>query len=234
MQLASFQKTFKTIGISLFLLVVLGGTILLGKEASRYFASASTCQVKDIGVTSVTANSVSIIWSSDEATQGTIEYGTNAGDLTFSAPEAQSSKNHNVSLSLLTPNTIYYYLVKIGDKKCDSSGQSCNVSCVPWSFTTAPLTFPTEIVQPLVSPTMYISATSVPTVVATATIVSTPTVVPTSGPTSSVSLFCQQTQANIGVTSSDSVKWQGAKQYDIDNNGVINSIDVIKCKQAGK
>lgn len=226
MNLATFQKKIKTAGIAVFLLVVLGTTIILGRQANIYFARASSCSIKEVGADQVTTNNAMISWMTDDMSQGMVEYGINATNLTFSTPEGQPGKAHNVNLSLLTPNTVYYYLIKIGDKKCDASGQICGASCVPWSFTTAAIVPQEEIVKPIDTPTPYLSPTAAvvpPTLFATS---ATPKI---SISPSGASSLCAGISANIGKTDK-SPDWASVKKYDIDGNGRINSLDVVKCK----
>lgn len=235
MQMASFQKTAKILGLIVLMLLVLGGVIVLGKGASSYFAKASSCQAQKVTAANLTENSAVITWQSDDISQGRVEYGTNASNLTFSAPEATSGKDHNVRLTLLTPNTVYYYLVTIGSNKCDSSGQVCTASCVPWSFTTATAAPQEKVSQPILTPTVIVSPTR--TVTVSPTLVVSPTnaatVSSTPAPTSSLSAFCTKVKENLQA-SSQSANWEQVKQYDIDSNLVINGLDVFKCQQQGK
>lgn len=234
MQLASFQKTAKVIGLVVLLVIVLGGVIVLGQGASSYLAKASSCQAQKVSATNVSENSAVITWQTEDISQGRVEYGTNATNLTFSAPEATSGKDHNVRLTLLTPNTVYYYLVTIGNNKCDSSGQVCTTSCVPWSFTTATAAPQEKIQQPIASPTSNISPTTAsasPTLAVTLT--KTSTISGSPAPTTGLSAFCQKVKDNVGANSSAS-NWEQVKQYDIDSNLLINGLDVVKCQQQGK
>lgn len=232
MNLASFKKKVKIVGFAILLLLVLGVTIFFGRTASNYFAKASTCPVKEVSATQVTTNGAVISWKTEEVTQGRVEYGTNATNLTFSAPEASSGTTHNVPLTLLTPNTVYYYLIVIGNTRCDSSGQTCSQTCVPWSFTTTSITPPQEVAAthtpvpptPISSPTTAVSPTTSVTI----------TSVPSASPSSALSALCRQVAANIGVSSQGATSWATLKQYDIDNNGLINGLDIIKCQQSGK
>lgn len=238
MQLASFQKTGKMILILVFLLGVLGATIFLGQQASSFFARASACPAAGVSAVQVTANSSVVSWETGDVSQGRVEYGTSATNLTFQAPEATSGKTHNVPLTLLTPNTVYYYLVTIGNNRCDSSGQSCaSASCVPWTFTTSALTQQQQIVATL--PVATPSATLVPPSPATnATGSATPTKGATTSatpvPTSALSAFCKQVQANLTANKDMTDIWPALKQYDIDGNGIVNGLDIIKCQQSGK
>src|SRR3989304_2002424 len=50
-------------------------------------------------------------------------------------------------------------------------------------------------------------------------------------PTSSLSLFCKAVQANIGKNETVESEWSSLKTYDIDSNGIINGLDVIKCQK---
>ena len=76
-----------------------------------------------------------------------VEYGTTPTALNFFAPEATKGKTHTLDLTLLSPNTTYYFDIRVGDKKYDNGG-------VPWSFTTkgvessvaAPTAAPTQAV----------------------------------------------------------------------------------------
>lgn len=215
MNLASLKNSLKIGGILVVLLLALTVTIIGGNRAANYFAKASSCQAQKVSHLQVTPNSAVVAWETADVTQGRVEYGTNPASLTFTAPEGTSGKTHNVPLTLLTPNTVYYYLVAIGDARCDSSGQKCDSACVPWSFTTSSIV-------PTVTP--------VPTL-PTSTGEATPSSVL---PTSTLSSFCTQVKVNIGKSSSDATSWATLKQLDIDSNGVINGLDVVKCKQKGQ
>lgn len=231
MKLFSFQKKVKSILLIIFILIVLFVTIVLGKQASVFFAKASSCQVKKVNAAQVTGNSAVISWETEEVTQGRVEYGINATNLSFSAPEAASGKIHNVPLTLLTPNTVYYYLINIGNNRCDSTGQKCSTSCVPYSFTTAVITPQADLVLPLASPTGSKNDGATPS--ATSAVQRGFSGLAAS-PTSSLTLFCRQVQANIGKNSSDASRWATLKTLDVDNNGIINGLDVFKCQKSGK
>jgi len=223
MTLGIFQKNIKYFFLIVLSLVVFAATIFFGKNAADFFAKASSCPVKNVRAEKVAANSGAVAWDTDSASQGKVEYGTNAQSLTLTVPEAQAGTSHSVPVTLLTPNTIYYYLISIGEAKCDSTGQKCEKeTCVPYSFTTKLLTPLGDIT---VGPS--IPAVTGPNATKTAATAS-------AAPTSSLSLFCKAVQANIGKNEKVSDEWTTLKIYDIDGNGIINGLDVIKCRKSGK
>lgn len=223
MNLSSFQKTAKVGTLILFLVLALIATMLLGQGVARqYFARASACPAESAAAAQVTANSAVIMWDTTEVTQGRVEYGTTRTALTGTAPEAASGKAHNVPLTLLTPSTKYYYLVTIGDTKCDSTGQPCTGNCQPWEFTTQ------TSVQTNPTPTVFIPTPSINTPTAA---ISQVVVSPTGS--GGLSTFCQAVKSKIGANSRDP-NWSKDKQYDLDNNGIVNGLDGIKCEKSGK
>lgn len=224
MNLASFKKSTKIIGLVLLVVVLLMAALFLSRGAQNLnlFSRASSCDASNVSAAQVSANSAVIAWTSNDVSTGRVEYGTNSTSLNLQAPEGSAGKTHNIPLTLLTPNTVYYYLVAIGDNKCDSSGQSCSGdTCVPWSFTTAAITPQQQIVAPILSPTP-------------ASVSATPVASTSAVPTSAVSAFCREVQANIGANSTDATKWAILKQYDIDSSGFINGMDAMKCPATGK
>ncbi len=235
MHISTLKKLSKSAGIIILLALALAATIFGGYKVAGNMAKASSCSAQKVSSAQVTPNSAVIAWESSEVTQGRVEYGTTATSLSFTAPEATSGKVHNVPLTLLTPNTSYYYLIAIGDNRCDSTGQSCSSNCIPWSFST------TSVIQPTVAALTTIAPlpTSFPTSVAPVT--ETTTVAPTlsgSSPTAvqsppALSTFCKYVEGSIGQNK-DSIGWAAIKQYDIDGNGFINGIDVLKCQSSGK
>ncbi len=114
---------------------VIGGfvsifVIYLGfKIFSGVFSRAADTEPRDVVVSEISQNNAKVTWSTGIETQGVIEYGTSPTSLNFFAPEGQATKNHTVELTLLSPNTTYYFQIRIGDKKYDNGG-------VPWTFTT--------------------------------------------------------------------------------------------------
>lgn len=227
MSLTSFQPKAK-IGILLFILVAgFAATGYFGKDiVLHYFAKATSCPVKDLKIENVASRSADISFTTDEAIQSRVEYGTSSDSLTFSIPETSASTNHKLTIPSLASDKDYYFAVSVGtpgklpgttdNLRCDSLGATCTSdSCKPWQFKT-------EKTEQIITPTTTKSATKSAT---------------PSGkiePTSTMSAFCQKVRNYIGKTSKDASWSANIKQYDIDANGVINGLDIIKCPKTGK
>ena len=92
-------------------------------------ARAADSEPRDVVVSNIEKNSVKLSWATGADTQGVVEYGTTPTALNFFAPEATKGKTHTLDLTLLSPNTTYYFDIRVGEKKYDNGG-------VPWTFTT--------------------------------------------------------------------------------------------------
>lgn len=230
----SFKKYSRGAVLLGILAVVIAVTIFGGRFAASQLARASTCSAKNVQAVQVGANSAVISWTSDEDTQGRVQYSVDENTFPFSTREGSSSKEHNVPLTLLTPNTVYYYQLVFGTStggatkeiSCDSTGGICTKNCVPWSFTTA-VSLPLKVESlPSVSPTTMVPAVPTPTV---KSLLPTPALTLTAQNSS-----CEEVEQNIGATSSNASTWARVKQYDMDGNGIINGLDVVKCEQSSK
>jgi len=113
------------IGVVAGLVVVVGGFLLV----QNVFTKASDAAPRDIVINGVAANAAKISWTTDQETQAVIEYGSSPTSLNLFAPETQKQKTHTVDLTLLSPNTSYYFQIRIGETKHDNGG-------VPWMFST--------------------------------------------------------------------------------------------------
>lgn len=111
-------------GVIVFLLLFLGVQLV-----QNVFIRAANINPTDVTISEVGRNSASIIWTTSSQSQGVLEYGVTPTALNFFAPEGARTTSHNVELTLLTPNTTYYFQIKIGDKVFDNGG-------VPWTFNT--------------------------------------------------------------------------------------------------
>src|SRR3990167_652642 len=131
-------KKFSAIVIGI---VVFVGLVFL--YFSIFGTRAADFEPRDVVISNIEKNSVRTTWATGTDTQGVVEYGTTPTALNFFAPEAIKCKTHTLDLTLLSPNTTYYFDIRVGDKKYDNGG-------VPWTFTTkgaessvAPTTAPT-------------------------------------------------------------------------------------------
>jgi len=122
-KLSKIISIFIGIVLSIFILV-LGFNLI-----SSIFTRAEDEVPRDVTVTEVSQNSAKIQYTTGSDTQGVIEYGTSPTALNFYAPETQRTKDHSVNLTLLSPNSSYYFQIKIGEKRHDNGG-------VPWTFST--------------------------------------------------------------------------------------------------
>ncbi len=84
---------------------------------------------RDVVVSDITSTSAKINWTTSAKTQGVVEYGTSPTTLNLVLPEAESTTDHEVELTLLQSGTSYYLQISIGGKKFDNAG-------VPWTFST--------------------------------------------------------------------------------------------------
>lgn len=85
--------------------------------------------ISNVNATSITNSSAVIVWTTDELSNSTVNYGLNDSLGSF-VYESSMVINHSIPISSLSANTTYFYNVS----SCDSSG-NCNTSG-PYNFTT--------------------------------------------------------------------------------------------------
>ncbi|MBI4067125.1 hypothetical protein HY407_01980 [Candidatus Gottesmanbacteria bacterium] len=122
-------KYTKPIVLIFGLLLTLGIVLIAGDRIYNLLAKAGNSSPENVQITAVTSNSATITFTTAEAVQALLEYGTDASNLTLFASDTETT-SHSIVLSLLTPTTTYYFQIKIGDKTYDNAG-------VPWTFTTS-------------------------------------------------------------------------------------------------
>ena len=122
-------KSTKLISIGLGVIIAILLIIVGFKIFQGVFTRAADVEPRDVIISGILQNTAKITWSSGIETQGIVEYGTSPTALNFYAPEVQAVKSHVIDLTLLSPNTTYYFDIRIGEKKYDNGG-------VPWTFTT--------------------------------------------------------------------------------------------------
>jgi hypothetical protein len=113
------------IGVVAGIVVVVGGFLVV----QNVFTKAADAAPRDLIITSITSNTAKVAWTTDQETQGVIEYGSSPTSLNLFAPESQKAKSHSVEITLLSPSTSYYFQIRIGETKFDNGG-------VPWTFAT--------------------------------------------------------------------------------------------------
>jgi len=86
-----------------------------------------------VSVTTITATSATVTWTTNEVADGEVEYGLTSNYDSTTALDSGLTLSHSSTLSQLSPNTTYHYKVR-------SSDELGNVSVTPdETFTTSPL-----------------------------------------------------------------------------------------------
>jgi len=200
------KKTILMAGGGILAIVVVG-IVVWQMGAIRTFFGEATGGAKPQGVrvANISANSAAISWQTTEPVVGQVEYGTTPGSFLLRATETSPTTNHNVTLSPLLPETIYYFRIRVGEEIYDDNG-------APYSFTTKEAV--AKMPSPGVSPTLPLVS---PTVV-----ISRPTVTPTQN----LSPVISPTEK---YTLDDFQKVFGTSnaEFDINKDGVVNSADWI-------
>jgi len=95
----------------------------------KVFTRASDLIPRDVIIYNITNTSATLEFFTGQKAQSMVEYGISVDKMNLIAPETQSTKDHSIVLSSLTPSTTYYFQIKIGDKTFNNGG-------VPWTFVT--------------------------------------------------------------------------------------------------
>ncbi len=88
--------------------------------------------ISSVAATSVTSSGAVITWTTDEAADSEVDYGTAPGTYTDTASDATLVTSHSVPLSGLAASTTYYYVVTSTDASNNSAMSA------EFSFTTLP------------------------------------------------------------------------------------------------
>ena len=188
------------------ILITVGLVLSMDKIRSIFSGAASKQKPQGVRVTNVSANSATIVWQTPSVVAGQIEYGTTPGSFLLRASETTQKTNHNLTLSPLLPETIYYFRIRINEEIYDENG-------APYSFTTK--STKQKMINPSESPSQ--AQYSIPTlkpVTPTSPPVTTSPALPTVATTTKYTLsdFAEK------FGSSDTV-------FDINNDGTVNSAD---------
>lgn len=197
--------TVKTVLIIVILLLV-GVLGVLGVNTVKTYiggASADTQPKNVLATPNDDGKSATISWTSDKSTMGIVEYGTSPAALLLRAPESESLTAHSVVLSPLKPGINYYFRVRVGEEVYDNNG-------IPYSFKT-------KIAEMVVIPT--VAAMVVPTVTATTECKKGANIMD----------YIDCVRKKPVTTPTGGGKCPG--NVDFNKDGVINSLDRIKCLQ---
>ncbi len=205
------KKTIIVIVVALIAVGVIIGLVLSFDKIRSLFAGASGgTKPEGVRVTNVSASSATIVWQTASPVTAQIEYGTTPGSFLLRATETTAKTQHNLTLSPLLPETIYYFRIRIGEKVYDENG-------APYSFTTksaktkaAPTIRQQQTTNQPQPPQTDSAPTTAPTEAAPA---------PTTQETT--------TTDDQKYTLSDFVDKFGSDdpEFDINNDGVVNSQD---------
>jgi hypothetical protein len=96
---------------------------------NSFFTRASDTYPNDVVVHEISATTAKIQWYTDQESQGIIMYGTVPTSLSKFAPEQGPGKDHTLKIEGLSPQTRYYFSIKIGSNDFLDGA-------VPWQFRT--------------------------------------------------------------------------------------------------
>jgi len=102
--------------------------------------------ITDVANTTPTTDSVTITWTTDEVSDSVVRYGTVSITYTISESDATMVTSHSITLTGLSLNTTYYFVVNSTDSS-DNSNES-----EEHSFTTAAVG-PPELISCVITPT---------------------------------------------------------------------------------
>ena len=91
------------------------------QNISIYIPDTTPPVIANVSATSITKDSATIIWETDEPSDSMVKYGTQSGNYVEIAYNASYVTRHNIVLTGLIPNTTYYYVVNSTDPSNNSA-----------------------------------------------------------------------------------------------------------------
>ena len=91
------------------------------QNITLYIPDTTPPVITNISLVSVTKNSATITWETDEVSDSLVKYGTEIGNYTETAYNAADETYHSIDLVGLTSNTTYYYVVNSTDPSSNSA-----------------------------------------------------------------------------------------------------------------
>lgn len=218
----------KSIIVVVLLLVVCVLSVIGVKSAKTYLSGAAVgMEPKNVnGISLPEGNTATISWISEKASMGVVEYGTTPASLLLRAIEQEQVVSHKLTLSELKPGVTYYYRIRVGDEIYDNSG-------IPYTFKTAKnensVAIPSPAAQAQITPVIDNSTGAC----------NRETDYNKDGVINSIDyIYCSNLNKTNTATSSTTItptvapvtnKCDGV---DFDNNGIVNTLDIIKCRQS--
>jgi len=90
--------------------------------------------ISSVNATSITPTTAVITWETDEKATSLVKYGTSSGSYPYSKEDTSYTTSHSITLTDLSPNTTYYFLVNSTDKAgnpAQSTEYSFNTPALP-------------------------------------------------------------------------------------------------------
>ena len=103
-----------------------------GQYAASYEADTTAPAISSVASTAATDGTATVTWTTDEAADSRVDYGTSAGSLTQNATDASAVTAHSIKLTGLTAGTTYFFRVR----SADGSGNATTAPDTPASFKT--------------------------------------------------------------------------------------------------
>ncbi|MFA7300855.1 MAG: fibronectin type III domain-containing protein [Candidatus Shapirobacteria bacterium] len=203
--------TVKTVLILVILLLVVVLGVLGINTVKTYIggASADVLPKNVVAKPSDDGKTATISWMSDKSTVGVVEYGTSPAALLLRAPESESVTSHEVVLSPLKSNINYYFRIRVGEEVFDNSG-------IPYSFKT-------KNAEVMVVPTIVPAVVAMPTVSAVTECIK--------GANTMDYINCLRKRPGTSTVVPTVGTGKCSTDVDYNKDGVINTLDRIKCLQ---
>jgi hypothetical protein len=111
-----------------------------GNYAATYAVDGTPPVISAVNATPGSGGTATVTWTTNEASDSRVDYGTSAGSLNQSATNAALVTSHSIPLTGLAPSTTYYYRVTSADA-ASNAATSPPSSDEPASFTTPSASF---------------------------------------------------------------------------------------------
>jgi hypothetical protein len=208
------KVNLKTIIIFAILILVIVLSVI-GVNVAKTFISGATADYEPqnlIAVPKEDGKTAVLSWTTDKEVKASVFYGTNMASLLLMAEDIDATVDHNILLTNLKSDTIYYYKIVVdNDNIFDNGG-------VMYNFKTNSSLEPVVTIQPTLIPTLAAVFSS---------------------PSADNSSTCNKTtdyNKDGVINSIDYISCVAADPCagDYNKDGVINSMDRIKCLQDTK